>query len=82
MKVRSFCLAAILLIGLAVGSTTSKANGTPSGLISNGRIVYDNKTPEDAGDDIVIYDSDDLKALETKIRALESRMAQAEIEME
>ena len=78
MKVRNFCLAAVLLLALAFGSNQAKADGTATDITSNGRIVYGNGTPEDTSDDIVIYDSQDLKLIETKIRGLESRLEAAE----
>lgn len=77
MKVRNFCLVAVLLITLAFCSTGVMASEPPTELVSNGQIIYSNGTPGDTSDDMIIYDSDDLKALETKIRALETRMEQA-----
>lgn len=82
MKVRNFLIVAVLLITLAFYSTGVMASETPSDLVSYGQIKYANGTPDDPSDDIIIYDSDDLRTLETKIRALESRMAAARENLE
>ena len=77
MKMRSFIFAAVLLILLAASSTGAFASEDTSDIVSNGRIVYANGTPADPSDDVIIYDSDDLKTLENRIKELEIHLAAA-----
>lgn len=83
MKLRSFLIASLLLLIFAFSSNYALANGETeqngqgSELISCGRIVYSNGTTNDTTDDIIIYDSDDLRNLELKIRAIEYQLSMA-----
>lgn len=77
MKVRSFICAAVLLILLALSSTGVLASESNSNIVSFGRVVYTNGTPDNINDDVIIYDSDDLTTMNNKITAFEKRLSAA-----
>ena len=78
MKKRTLIIASVLAIGFALLLNHSEAKADPSStMISHGQIVHDNKTPSNTSDDVILFDSDDLKTLETKLNALETRITAA-----
>ena len=76
MKLKSFIFASAILILVSISSTGVLASGS-SKLVSNGRVVYTNGTPNNPSDDIIIYDSDDLVTLENNIKFLEAELTAA-----
>lgn len=72
MKLRNIIIAALIAVIALSYSSPSKAADVV--LISNGRIVYDNETPDDPSDDIILFDAEDFKTLKNKIDALESSL--------
>ena len=74
MKTRSFIIAAIFAILLTFYSNTAQAQSGNTSIISNGRITYDNETPDDASDDTILFDASDILLLETKINNLEASL--------
>lgn len=62
-----FC---IFLCLFAVSSITVSAAGTEAGMKSRGKIYFNNKTPENPGDD-VIFDAEDIRHIARRIDILE-----------
>lgn len=76
MKTRNYMIAGVLAVGIVAGisNMTVKADPAATSMKSHGRIAYDNKTPDNTADDIIIFDADDLKLLETKLAGIETRI--------
>ena len=78
MKTRNYIIAAVLAVAITftISNVNVKANQATN-IKSNGRIIHDNKTPDNPADDVIIFDAEDLKTLETNLKDMETRIAAA-----
>ena len=72
MKVRNILLAVLFM--LLIITNTSKTEAVNNSIVSRGRIVYDNETPNNSSDDVIIFDAEDLIQLNHKIDALADKL--------